>query len=187
MSELERALSTIGGELDYPPTPALAPAVRARVAAAPSPRRALRPREAIALAFAVLLIGAGSAFAASPGLRHSVLDWLGLRSVKIERATTLPATPPGDRSVAWPAAPRWPAHGPAPPSACWCRRCPRTRCSSRTTRRAARWRLSTAPRAGLPAAVPGVGMLITEFRGQQAFTFLQKTLGPRNHRGAACS
>ena len=44
MSELERALSAIGGELDYPPTPALAPAVRARVVAAPSPRRGVRPR-----------------------------------------------------------------------------------------------------------------------------------------------
>ena len=52
MSELERALSAIGGELEYPPTPALAAAVRSRVATAPSPRRALRPRQAIALAFA---------------------------------------------------------------------------------------------------------------------------------------
>ena len=148
MSELERALSTIGGELDYPPTPALAPAVRARVAAAPSPRRGVRPRAAIALAFAVLLIGAGSAFAASPGLRHSVLDWLGLRSVRSSGYRRLPATPAGDQLCAWNAdhaagralARHRSRHSCRPGSR-------RTRCTSRGSRRAARWDSSTRGQA----------------------------------------
>ncbi len=171
MSELERALSAIGGELDYPPTPALTPAVRARVVAAPSPRRGLRPREAIALAFAVLLIGAGSAFAASPRLRHSVLDWLGLRSVEIVRVPRLPATAAGDQLAL----------------------------GTRTTLQGAARAASFTPvvpageppdevyfseeppggQVGLVYTRPGgVRMLITEFRGQQQSVFIQKTLGP---------
>ena len=171
MSELERALSTIGGELDYPPTPALAPAVRARVVAAPSPRRGLRPRAAIALAFAVLLIGAGSAFAASPGLRHSVLDWLGLRSVEIERVPRLPATAAGDQlalgtRTTLQGAARGASFTPLVPA------------GSRPTR-------CTSPgshpggQVGLVYTRPGgVRMLITEFRGQQQSVFIQKALGP---------
>src|SRR5205814_10652301 len=42
-----------------------------------------------------LLLVAGGAFAVEPGLRQTVLDWLGLRSVRIERTPTLPTLPPG--------------------------------------------------------------------------------------------
>ena len=176
MSELERALGTIGGELDYPPTPALAARFGPAWPRRPRPRRALRPREAIALAFAVLLIGAGSAFAASPGLRHSVLDWLGLRSVKIERAPRCRPPPAGTElslgdattlagARAWRRSPR--AGAGAAPGPGVLRGQPAGRPGGA--------RLPAAP-ACRPRA--GRGMLITEFRGQQPITFLQKTLGP---------
>jgi hypothetical protein len=178
MSELERALVAIGAELDYPPTPTLVATVRARVGAAPAPRRTLGPRRAITIAFAVLLIGAGGAFAASPGLRHSVLDWLGLRSVRIERAPRLPDTPPGAtlalgtrttldgarRTVSFdvlaPAlAPDQVYATDEPPGG--------------------QVALLYRPRPGLPDANhTSVGLLITEFRGDLPFEFLQKTLAP---------
>ena len=178
MSELERALA--GLEIEYPPTPALAATVRARVEAAPPPRRfALRPRRTLAIALAALLILAGTAVAAVPSWRHSVLDWLGLRSVKIERVPRLPATPPGAQlalgtrtTLAGAArqasftplvpaglAPDWVYFSEDPPGG--------------------QVALLYKPRAGLPAIAPsGAGMLITEFRGRQLSAFIQKSLGP---------
>ena len=47
-------------------------------------RRRVRLRRPLALALAALLVLAASA-AAVPGIREPVLDWLGLRSVRIER------------------------------------------------------------------------------------------------------
>ncbi len=58
MAELERMLSQLGRELDWPDTPELAPGVRARLAE-PSPRRARRP-----------LVGGNAPFAGPrPGAR----------------------------------------------------------------------------------------------------------------------
>ena len=51
MTELERALVELGGELDFPPTPRLAGRVSARVAARERPRR--RVRRTLVLAFAL--------------------------------------------------------------------------------------------------------------------------------------
>jgi len=168
VSDIERALAGI--EIDYPPTPALAGAVRARVSgAAPAPARRLAWRP-LAIAFAALLLLAGTAVAAVPDWRHSVLDWLGLRSVKIERVTTLPATPAGDqlaigtrttlagagRSVSF-----TPVVPPGrPPDEVY---------------------FADDPPGGQVALVytrpGGVRMLITEFRGRQQSVFIQKTLG----------
>ncbi|MGZ4200938.1 MAG: hypothetical protein ACXVRH_02640 [Thermoleophilaceae bacterium] len=181
MTELERTLAGLAAELDYPPTPALAPAVRSRVERAPRPRRPLMRRRSLAIAFALLLLLAGSAVAAVPSWRHSVLDWLGLRSVKIERAPRLPALPPGAGSqlalgtrVTLPQAEAhvsFPVLAPAgrSPDAVYLDTVP-------TGGQVA---LAYRPRPGLPeSGSTGLGMLITEFRGDQPFTFLQKTLGP---------
>jgi hypothetical protein len=166
VSELERALA--GLEIEYPPTPALASAVRARVSGRPPRRLAWRP---LAIALAVLLLLAGTAVAAVPDWRHSVLDWLGLRSVKIERVETLPPTPAGNVLAI----------------------------GTRTTLAAAAKQASFTPLApagqppdevyfsgdppggqvGLVYTAGGrVRMVITEFLGQQQSVFIQKALGP---------
>jgi hypothetical protein len=183
VSELERELRELGAELAYPATPALGRSVRERVEHEPAAaRRAWRPaRRTLALALAVLLLLAAAAFAASSGLRHSVLEWLGLRSVRVERVRTLPALPSGPAAgdlglgrrvtlaearagVSFPML--VPADRPdevylagAPPG-------------DRVT-------LAYRPRPGLPrASGTHVGLLITELRGRQDQTLLDKSLGP---------
>jgi hypothetical protein len=102
MNTLELMLRDAGGQVDWPATPDLASAVAGRIAAAgpaaPAvPRRiglpARRLRRPLALALAALLVLAAGA-AAIPGVREPVLDFLGLRSVKIERVPRpLPVVP----------------------------------------------------------------------------------------------
>lgn len=88
MSNLELLLRET--EVEFPATPDLAGAVSRRLQ---KPARALRPmrlRRSLAIAFASLLLLAAGAAAAVPDLRNPVLEWLGLRSVRVER---VPATP----------------------------------------------------------------------------------------------
>jgi hypothetical protein len=171
--ELERALTALGRDLEYPATPELAPAVRDRLREQRPPRRP-PSRRVLALAIAALLLLACGVAAAVPVSRHAVLDWLGLRSVHIERAPRLPKLPPGpagrDLDL-----------------------------GTRTTLAAARGRVkfhvvvpSTGPDEVYLADTPPGGrvslvyaarggrprMLVTEFRGQQPRGFLFKTLGP---------
>jgi hypothetical protein len=108
MPELERMLSSLGQELDWPPTPDLAGRVMARLDEEPAPaparrrRSALLPpaglRRSLALAAVALLLLAGAAFAAMPGVRDAVLDFFGLQGATVERRETLP-TPPPDRPL----------------------------------------------------------------------------------------
>ena len=98
MAELERMLSQLGRELDWPDTPELAPRVRARLAEA-SPRRARRPlvggmRRSLALALVIVLVLAAAAAAAIPTVRDAVLEFLGLQGATVERVATLPTPPP---------------------------------------------------------------------------------------------
>jgi hypothetical protein len=100
MPELERELLALGDEIAWPPTPDLAAAVGARIAA--EPRRPARrawpwpwPRLATALAAVlVVLLAFGILFAASPGVRATVRDWLGIGSVRITRVERLPDLAP---------------------------------------------------------------------------------------------
>jgi hypothetical protein len=107
MPELERSLAQLGAELDWPRTPDLAASVMGRLeepAAPPSrsaPRRRLAGllppaglRRSLALAAVALLLLAGTVFAAAPGVRDAVLDFLGLQGATVERRETLPAPPP---------------------------------------------------------------------------------------------
>jgi hypothetical protein len=179
VSELERALA--GLELQYPPTPGLAPAVRARLEGAPAPARplVLRPRRTLAIALAALLLLAGTAVAAVPSLRHSVLDWLGLRSVKVERVPRLPATPTGDlfalgERTTLPKAATQASFTPVVPAGL---RPDQVYFAEGPP--GGQLALVYKPRPGLPAAgTSGLGMLITEFRGEQQSVFIQKALGP---------
>jgi hypothetical protein len=107
MPELERVLAQLGDELDWPPTPDLAAGVMADLGPAAergpaaAPRRRLRGllppaglRRSLALAVVGLLLLAGTVFAAVPGVRDAVLDFLGLQGATVERRETLPTPPP---------------------------------------------------------------------------------------------
>src|SRR5947208_13203898 len=83
MTELERALVALGGELDFPPAPDLVPAVRARL----ERRRFGRP---LVFAVALLLIAFGIAMAV-PEARSAILRFLHIGAVTVERVETLPA------------------------------------------------------------------------------------------------
>jgi len=179
VSELERMLDAMGGQLEYPPVPDLAGLVAERV-------RGRRPgrvpaRRTLAIALAALLLMTGAAFAASPGLRHTVLDWLGLRSVRIERVPRLPTLQPGRAGGDLGLGTRTTLTGarshvgflllvPAlAPDEVYVAGAPAGR----------RVTFVYAPRPGLPRArETHAGMLITQFRGDQPPGYLEKTLGP---------
>jgi hypothetical protein len=93
MSDLERRLSQLGGELDWPETPHLGPTVRRRLAAPAPRRRPLIMRRSLAIALASLLVLAGGVFAAVPSVRDSVLEFFGLQGATVERREELPAAP----------------------------------------------------------------------------------------------
>jgi len=106
VTELERLLTQLGRELDYPPTPDLATAVRSRLRGVePEPAKPTRPRlvpalglrRALVLALVALLLLAGTVFAASPGVRDAVLEFFGLQGATVERVETLPTPPAGQR------------------------------------------------------------------------------------------
>ena len=82
MTELERALTALGDELDFPRGRDLVPAVRARLE---------RPRWRRPLVFAValLLVAFGIAMAV-PDARSAILRFFHIGSVTVERVTTLP-------------------------------------------------------------------------------------------------
>jgi hypothetical protein len=94
VTDLERQLTQLGRELDWPPTPDLAMGVRERLTPTPPVRR--RPvifRRSFAIAIAALLLLAGGVFAAVPSVRHSVLEFFGLRGATVERREQLPPAP----------------------------------------------------------------------------------------------
>src|SRR5438093_4261558 len=82
MTELERALVALGGELEFPPTPDL----RTRVGERLQRRRWVRP-----LVFAVALgaLAVGVALAVPPA-RSAILKFFHIGSATVERVETLP-------------------------------------------------------------------------------------------------
>jgi hypothetical protein len=94
MRDLHEELTALS--VEWPATPDLAAAVIARLEApapAPRPARARRAwRPALAYALAALAAGFALTMAVSPDARSAVLEWLGLKSVKIERRE--PSAPP---------------------------------------------------------------------------------------------
>jgi hypothetical protein len=180
MSDLERDLQALAVGLAYPPTPNLVPAITARLGAAPL-RRGSRPRRvAVATALAVLLM-AGVAVAAVPGIRHAVRDLFGLgTSVRIERVPKLPAPPPGPgpdlmlgRPTTLAAARAHVAFGVLAPAR------PPDRIYVAASPPGGQIAFVYRPRRGLPQAPgTGTGMLITEFPGRQPRAYIAKSLGP---------
>lgn len=179
MTDLELTLRRTAETLEWPETPDIARAVRAQIAGVPraggvTPRqtgdtrmRGFRLGRPLAIALAALLVLAGAA-AAIPGVRDPVLDFLGLRSVKVERVPRLPAHPQ----------PRRAQFGIA------------------TTLSAARGRVDFAPVAARGLGAPrayvddtppggrvvlvyrGGRVVLTEFEGDLRTPFLQKMVGP---------
>jgi hypothetical protein len=103
VTDLERQLTQLGRELDWPPTPDLTGSVRERIAPAPARRRSrsrlgrlLPPagfRRSFAIAVVALLVLAGGVFAAVPSVRDAVLEFFGLQGATIERREHLPPAP----------------------------------------------------------------------------------------------
>jgi len=96
MTEFERRLGQLGGELEYPPTPPIAAAVTQRLGVddAAGRRRGGRAwpltARAALLCAALFLLLVGGVVAAVPSARHAVLDLVGLRGATIERVPSLP-------------------------------------------------------------------------------------------------
>src|SRR3954470_12490463 len=92
MPELERDLRELGRGLDWPATPDLASAVRARLE---EPRRRSWGRP-LAVALVVLAIAVGAALLV-PQARTSILRFFHLGGVTVERVDKLPPTRPRGR------------------------------------------------------------------------------------------
>jgi hypothetical protein len=171
--ELERALREL--EPDWPPTPDLAAAVRARIARAPA-RRRLRLHPAWVAAAVGLLIVAG--VAATPSARSSVLRWLGLEhEVKVRRAPPGATPPPARRGAQLGLG--------APVTLAQARRAvgfaipvPATLGPPEAVYLAdGRVSLVYRPRAGIPRSrISGAGLLVMAVRGS-AVPLIQKTVG----------
>jgi hypothetical protein len=88
MVDIERELRDLARALDLPEAPDLTGRVRERLTSAPSRghRRAL-------ILVAATLVAAACAALAVPQARTSILDWLGLSGVSIERVPTQPVAP----------------------------------------------------------------------------------------------
>ena len=190
MSELERTLTRLGGELDWPQTPDLAPRVREQLRQAqqaPARRRRrlgdlLPPaglRRSLVLALVALLLLAGTVFAAVPSVRDAVLEFFGLQGATVERVERLPTPPPerpldlGTRTTLDDAPARLAfdplvPSDPGEPDGVYVRRMLPGGMLSLTYR----------PRSGLPRArTTKLGLLVTEFRGDINPDFLGKMAG----------
>lgn len=91
MSELRDELTAL--TVDWPATPDLATTVAARIAQPPAAHRTRTGwRPLLAYGLAAVAVAFALTMAASPDARSAVLEWLGLKSVKIEQRE--PSAPP---------------------------------------------------------------------------------------------
>jgi hypothetical protein len=177
VTELELQLLALRDDVAWPATPDLATAVQARVAREPRrrERRARLPRRLVPALAALLLalVAFGVLLAASPGVRATLRDWLGIGSVRITRVQRLPDISParqlalGRRATVAQAN----AHLGSPiatvralgaPDAIYLGDGPPARVS-----------LVYAARPGLPPGTAGVGALLDELQGD-AMIFIEK-------------
>src|SRR3954447_14162382 len=87
MAELETALRQLGPDVEFPPSPDLASAIRGRL------QRPRPWRRTVLIAVIVLVVAVGAALLVPPA-RTAILDWLGLRNVSVVRVDDLPAARP---------------------------------------------------------------------------------------------
>jgi hypothetical protein len=177
VTALERELLALRHDVAWPPTPDLATAVQARVAREPGRRRRrawLPARLApVAVAVLVVLLAFGALLAASPGVRATLRDWLGIGSVRIARVERLPDLSParqlalGRRATVAQAnrylgSPIATVRALDPPNAIYL-----------GDSQPARVSLVYAARPGLPPGTAGVGALLDQLQGD-ATGFIEK-------------
>ena len=102
--DLERTLADLAPRIAFPPTPDLTSRIRAEITAQPVPPRRgwqfpalLQPRRLAVAVLAVLILAAG-ALVASPGLRTTVAEWIGVDGIEIifvDQTPTPMASPVG--------------------------------------------------------------------------------------------
>lgn len=99
MSELESALVRLGADLEFPETPNVADAVRQRLTGREAERRSWLPaRRTLVIAFVAVALAVGAAFAVPPA-RSAILDFLGLSGASVQRVETLPHVPASTSSA----------------------------------------------------------------------------------------
>ena len=177
MADLDSRLRALAADAEFPPTPDLAAAVRARLADAPAPAVAgwfRRRRRALAVAVACALLAPAAAIAAVPGARHAVLDWLGLRSVRVRTVQSQPRAPAGAAGPSAPGLGRRATLAEARAALPFTVRVPARLAPP------ARVYVGASPPGGRVSLVYGgrPRLLITEFRGSKALVFLEKAVGP---------
>ncbi len=176
MSELERQLTRLGRELDWPATPDLARSVAPRLQASPPRPSLARPagfRRSLAIALVGLLVLAGGVLAAVPSVRDPVLEFFGLQGATIERRAELPPIPDlrpldlGDRTTLESARDSL-GFEPLVPGAAG-------RPDAVYVNGRREISLAYRPRAGMPeSSGTGLGLLVTEFRGDVAPEYIGK-------------
>ncbi len=183
--DLERELLALRDDVVWPATPDIAAAVQARIVAEPRPVRAARrawPARRLMPALVVvlvLLLALGTLLAASPGVRATLRDWLGIGSVSVKRVDRLPDLSTArrlalGRRVTAAQAERHLGHplvtvrALGAPDAIY----------AGDAVVPAEVSLVYVARPGLPAGTAGVGALLDEIDGDQ-LPFLQKLVGAR--------
>jgi hypothetical protein len=183
--ELERALRDLGARYPYPATPNLAVTVRARIVARPSIaptrvsvwRRPLR----LALAAAIVVVILGAAALINPASRDAIAHFFHVRGVVVSRVSSpLPSLSPitplnlgrqttleqARSAVSFPIA--VPPELGAPDAVYVDRSVPGGEVA-----------LAYKPRTGIPLVrQTGLGVLVTEFRGDLMPGFITKEVGP---------
>jgi hypothetical protein len=89
LSELETSLRALAAEVAFPPTPALAERVAARLEPQPRSRRLLTRRRLVLVA-AVVLAAFAAVLAASPGARSAFLELFGIEGATVYRVERAP-------------------------------------------------------------------------------------------------
>jgi hypothetical protein len=183
MIDIERRLVELGEYIDYPETPNFSAELRHRLAV--QPQRLERPTwRRLALVAAAAVVVLALAAVAYPPTRDGIAKFLHLRGVTIERISTLPSpkpTPPAPDTVGLGElvtleqarqAANFAVRIPTEPTATPAIRLGRTDQQPVVS-------LEYQPSAALPDPQHlGIGLLLTEFRGDLIPGFLGKFVGP---------
>ncbi len=172
MTELESALLQLGQGLAFPATPDVSARVLGRLDEPPPRRR----RRALVVALAVLAVAIGAAMAV-PQARTAILELFRLRGATVERVETLPRVPPATENALDLGRPLPEARPDVkipevlvpdelgPPDAAY----------ADSESYGMRLTLVYEPGDGVPESpYTGVGILISEFVGENATDFVEK-------------
>jgi hypothetical protein len=180
--DIERGLRNLGSHLDFPPTPEFSRELRRQLASQPEPaeRRSWRRLALVAVAAAVVVAAA----VAYPPTRDGIARFLHLRGVTIQRTSTLPSPTPSPALRDTVGAGLMVTLDQARQAANFGLRIPAQPAEVPTIRLGRSGgqpvvSLEYQPSAALPDPHRlGVGLLVTEFRGDLIPGFLGKFVGP---------